>query len=157
MATGAEILTHRLINRERRKRGIPPVRWSREMYRLAKDQAHYCARRGEMVHSGRCALQGGENLCGGEGHYSPRSFVRIWLRSPRHREWMLSPKVKTVAVGIASSKKGMYAAWSFTGREEQLKISLGWILLWLIAMPVGIILYSLGLIWGFLKKLAYKL
>ena len=109
-------VVHKLINQERRKRGLSYVRWNQEMYLLAKDQASYCAKVGRLVHSNRYALQGGENLCGGRGNLSPKSIVRCWMSSKAgHREWLLDPRVKSAGVGIAKSRHGIYAAWAFSG------------------------------------------
>ena len=115
MATPNSIV-HHLINNERRKRRLPYVKWSQEMYRLAKDQANYCARVGRLVHSNRYALQGGENLCGGKGNMSPKAIVNCWMHSKAgHREWLLDTRVKTAGVGISKSRHGTYAAWAFSG------------------------------------------
>ena len=114
MATRAELQTHYLINKERAKRGLKPARWSPVMYDYARDQALKMARLGYTFHSYRCALNGGENVAGGRGHYSPRYFVKGWMRSPQHRAWILDPRVIIAAVGLVHSKKGCYAAWSFS-------------------------------------------
>ena len=66
-----------------------------------------------MCHSGRPALQGGENVCGGKGYFSPRDFVSCWMKSPQHRTWLLDPRVKAAAVGIFRSRYGTYAAWTW--------------------------------------------
>lgn len=107
-------ITHRLINQERKKKGLPPVKWSPKMYRLAKDQSTKMAKAGRLFHSNRPALQGGENICGGKGCFSPKDFVRSWMKSPRHRAWLLDPGVKTAAVSISISKRGTFTAWSFS-------------------------------------------
>ena len=105
---------HDIIKSERRKRGIPTFYWSREMARLAQSQADYCAKVGRMVHSSRYAFQGGENLCGGKGSFSPRQTVNSWLGSPRHREYILSPRVRKAGVGIARRNGKMFYAWAFS-------------------------------------------
>lgn len=105
---------HHLINEERRKRGLPHVYWSKEMYRLAKDQSNKMAKAGFLFHSNRYALQGGENICGGKGYHSAKDFVRNWMGSPRHRAWILDPRVKTAGVGISRSRHGTFAAWAFS-------------------------------------------
>ena len=106
---------HNLISKERHKRGLSHVYWSREMYRLAKDQANYCAKVGKLVHSDRFAFRGGENLCGGKGNFSPKTIVETWMRSKAgHREYLLSPCVRKAAVAISTSKRGTYAAWAFS-------------------------------------------
>lgn len=84
------------------------------MYRLAKGHSNKMAKAGRLFHSGRYALQGGENICGGKGHHSPKDFVTSWMKSSRHRAWLLDARVKTAAVGISDSRYGTYAAWSFS-------------------------------------------
>lgn len=84
------------------------------MYRLAKGHSNKMAKAGRLFHSGRYALQGGENICGGKGHHSPKDFVASWMKSSRHRAWLLDARVKTAAVGISDSRHGTYAAWSFS-------------------------------------------
>jgi len=108
-------VVHKLINEERRKRGVPPVRWNQSLYHLAKQQADYCAKVGRLVHSNRFAFQGGENLCGGKGNMSPKIIVSTWLGSKAgHREYLLSPRAKSGAVAISKSRHGTYCAWSFS-------------------------------------------
>jgi hypothetical protein len=116
MPRRAELRTHRLINLERKKRRLPPVKWSSVMYQLAKSQSRKMAKAGRLFHSRRYALQGGENVSGGRGRLSPKDFVRSWMKSPQHRAWLLSSEVKTAAVGISSSRRGTYAAWSFSAQ-----------------------------------------
>lgn len=113
MPTKAEIITHRLINKERVKRGRGWAKWDPYMYKLAKRLARQMAREGHIFHSDNPALKGGECVAGGKGNHSPRDFLKSWMTSPGHRSWLLTPPVKFAAVGIATSKKGTYAAWSF--------------------------------------------
>jgi len=113
---------HRLINKERHKRGLRHIYWSKEMYRLAKDQASYCAKVGRLVHSNRFAFEGGENLCGGKGNFSPETIVKTWMKSKAgHRENLLSPRARKAAVAIATSKRGTYAAWAFSAQAPDPK------------------------------------
>lgn len=86
------------------------------MYRLAKSHSNKMAKAGRLFHSNRLALLGGENICGGEGHLGPRDFVNSWMKSSRHRAWLLDYRVKAAAVGISNSRYGTYAAWSFTAQ-----------------------------------------
>jgi len=106
---------HDLINYERKKRGIPTAYWSREMAKLAQSQANYCAKVGHLVHSSRFAFRGGENLAQGGSNFSPRAIVNTWLSSRAgHREYLLSPRVKKMGVGIAKSRGRTYVAWAFS-------------------------------------------
>jgi len=114
MPNRAEFITHRLINRERKQKRIPPVRWSQEMYHLAKGHSREMARVGHLFHTGRPALEGGENVTGGKGNHSPKELVKSWMKSPLHREWLLDYRVKFAAVGISRSRHRTFAAWSFS-------------------------------------------
>lgn len=84
------------------------------MYRLARDHSNKMTKAKRLFHSGRYALQGGENISGGKGNHSPKDFVNSWMKSPEHRAWLLDSKVKTAAVGISKSRYGSYATWSFS-------------------------------------------
>jgi len=67
---------HNLINAERADRGLPSVKWSNRMYRLAEDQSSQMAQQDRLFHSSRYALEGGENVWYGEGHsWSPQEIV----------------------------------------------------------------------------------
>lgn len=111
-------IVHRLINEERRRRGLPWVRWSQKMYVLAKDQSNKMAKAGRLFHSNRYALKGGENCWMGKGYSEralPKAIVNSWMKSREgHREWILDPRVKTAAVAISRSKHGTFAAWAFS-------------------------------------------
>ena len=85
------------------------------MARFAQSQADYCAKVGRMVHSNRFAFQGGENLCGGKGSFSPQTIVNTWLKSKAgHREYLLSSRVTKAGVGIAKRDGKMFVAWAFS-------------------------------------------
>ena len=114
MPTKAETYTHRLINKERRNHGLSRVKWSPYLYQLAKNHAKRMAKSGHLFHSNRFAFLGGECVSGGKGDYSPRAFLRSWMKSEPHREYLLHPESRRAAVGIAKSKHGTYAAWSFS-------------------------------------------
>lgn len=115
-------LIHKLINEERRRRGVPPVRWNEELYYMAKQQADYCARVGKLVHCDDFAFNDGEglhgeNLCGGRGNMTPTAIVNSWLKSKAgHRENLLNPQARSAAVAISKSRHGTYCAWEFSDR-----------------------------------------
>ena len=114
----ANSIVHKLINEERKKRGIPSVGWNQRLYYLAKQQADYCAKMGRLVHSNRFAFNGGENLCGGKGDMTPRAIVNTWLKSKAgHQENLLSSRVKSAGVAISRSRHGTYCAWSFSDKS----------------------------------------
>lgn len=113
MPSRTELATHRLINRERRKRGVRQVHWDRRMYRLAKTHSRSMAKARFLFHSDRYALQGGENCYAGTN--SAATIVKTWMRSKAgHREWLLDSRVRKAAVGITARGKTAYVAWSFS-------------------------------------------
>jgi len=110
-----ELLTHRLINRERRRRRIAPVTWDYRLYKLAREHSRAMAHRGHLFHSARPALQGGENCY--MGPHNAYTIVKTWMRSPGHRAWLLDRRVKTAAVALwrgRSRRAYWYASWSFS-------------------------------------------
>ncbi len=122
-------MVHELINRERRKRGVPCVRWNQELYILAKAHSQRMAKAGRPFHSGRFALQGGENTWwSGYHHYYrdpyyneqlARDIVRSWMRSKAgHREWLLDREASDAGVGIAVSGHGVFASWAFADQDH---------------------------------------
>jgi uncharacterized protein YkwD len=59
------------------------------------------ARTGWM--NGRAHWSVGENLAWGSGtHASPGSIVAAWMKSPGHRQNILSPRFRVIGIGIAS-------------------------------------------------------
>jgi hypothetical protein len=45
-----------------------------------------------------------------------QQLVNIWLKSKKHREYLLSPRVRKAGVGISKSKENMYVAWAFSDK-----------------------------------------
>ena len=111
-------IVHGLINEERKRRGLPWVRWSQEMYVLAKGQANKMAKEKRLSHSNRYALKGGECCWGGEGYHAggerlAKDIFKTWMESPPHRAWLLNRTVKRAGTAITGSRTGTYAAWAF--------------------------------------------
>lgn len=109
-----------LVNRRRAEHGVRRLRRESRLERAAGRHAADMRRRGYFAHTGPggptllARLQGagwagvawGEVLafgCGGGG--SPRSVVRMWMRSPGHRAIMLSPAYRRAGIGIAPSRR----------------------------------------------------
>lgn len=115
----------KIINNERRRRGLRYVEWSKEMAHLAYDQAKCCKEIGYLEHSNRYALCGGENLLFIPNQMAtPKKAVGVWMGSSSgHREWLLSPEVKSAGVGIFKGKYkgsyGFYVAWAFTSEHKK--------------------------------------
>jgi uncharacterized protein YkwD len=107
-----------LINAERRRRGLPRLRFNRRLAKAAVRHARDMARHDYFAHdsrdgrnfvdrirrsgyirrsSGGWAL--GENLAWGSGSLaSPRAIVRAWMNSPGHRSNILNRRFREIGV-----------------------------------------------------------
>lgn len=109
-----------LINAERRKRGLPKLRYNRRLATAAGRHARDMVRERYFSHDspsgddfvdrirGAGYLRGrsggwslGENLAWGSGSMaSPRSIVRAWMRSPGHRRNILQRRFREIGVAL---------------------------------------------------------
>ncbi len=112
-----EVQTVYLTNLERRKVGIPPLRWNRELSEAARSfaldvvtnlPAGYCSHTdsagrgpGERMRNAGYTNVGawGENsVC---GYSTPAAAVRAWMSSPSHKANMLDTRFREIGVGYA--------------------------------------------------------
>jgi uncharacterized protein YkwD len=117
----------REIDDARVERGLDGLREHNGLDRAADDQATWMAAANVLAHRpdllGRlrpaCPHQRlwGENLAWMPrgGHLAKRT-VRAWLRSPPHRELLLTRKLDVVGVGAVGGDGGVYVAAEFAGR-----------------------------------------
>jgi len=110
----------RLINAERRHRGIPPLRLSQPLNQAAQQHAEDMAFNDFFSHLGsdgttlrsRLAAAGyessevAENIAAGRA--SPRETVQQWLNSPGHRANLLNPEFTEVGFGYSNSPLGRF-------------------------------------------------
>jgi uncharacterized protein YkwD len=102
-----------LINLERARHGVDPVRMNSQLKDAAEDYACTMASEDFFEHinpvtgegpGDRAAKAGygffsiGENLAG--GHLNPAEAVEAWMESPGHRTNLLSPEWKESGVGV---------------------------------------------------------
>lgn len=109
-----------LINAERRKRGLRPLRHNARLAKAASRHARDMTRRKYFSHTsrggstfvdrilkaryvrsrrGRWVL--GENLAWGSGRYAtPASIVRSWMRSPGHRRNILDRRFRDIGIAL---------------------------------------------------------
>jgi uncharacterized protein YkwD len=124
-----------LINVERAKYGLRPLRLSKRLTRAGRRHALDMARHNYFSHAGRRGssfvdrirragyLHGahrwyvGENLVWGSGdRTSPRAAVQAWMNSPPHRANILTRKYRNIGLGVAydtpvrGQRGAMYAA-----------------------------------------------
>lgn len=117
----AEGRVHRLINEERRRRGLPQLGWDEEAHEEAKEHSCEMADECRLFHSPPGSIYY-ECCWGGEGKIPygeklARMIVKGWMGSREgHREILLSKAVKYMGVGIWRSESGVYATARFRGR-----------------------------------------
>lgn len=109
---------HRLINRERTRRGLPAVRQNNCAKSYAQDWSKVMDRRDLFEHSNlrsffkRCPGFGyvGENIA--LGYLSPESVVDAWMRSPGHRRNILNRKFNVHSTGVVYDRSRQSLVWT---------------------------------------------
>lgn len=110
----------RLVNVERVKRGLPPLKYNYDLGWIArlksKDMvnknyfSHYSPTYGSpfkmMESRGIKFVAAGENIA--KGQKTPAEVMRGWMNSPGHRNNILSPIYKEIGVGVAKLPNGTY-------------------------------------------------
>lgn len=114
-----------LVNRQRAARGIRPLRRDADLSAAATRYARQMVRQRFFDHVspsgstvlGRLKEAGyldgvrsyaiGENIAWGTGRYgTPQSIVASWMRSPGHRENILSREFREIGLGVATGNPG---------------------------------------------------
>jgi uncharacterized protein YkwD len=114
-----------LVNRERRKRGLRPLRANRRLARAARRHAADMLRHGYFSHQSRSganfvsrirrtgylrrahAWLVGENIALGRGRSTtPAAIVRAWMHSPPHRASILRGSFRELGAGVALRTSG---------------------------------------------------
>lgn len=116
---GIEVLER--VNTIRMERGSSELQWDSELYEYSLAHAKDMAAQKELFHSSMYEPFA-ENAWGGEGSksWTAQTIVDSWMNSSMHRTWLLCPSLRHVAVGVAYSNNGMYAAWTFWRSETSL-------------------------------------
>jgi uncharacterized protein YkwD len=108
------ITTLCLLNRERRDRGLRPLRMRKRLSIAARHHSLNMVRRNFFAHGNfvsrilnaryvrrREAWALGENIAWGTGELAtPQSIVKAWMNSPGHRANILSHRFRDIGVGI---------------------------------------------------------
>jgi len=103
---------HKLLNRERTKRGLRYARWNQSLWHGCKSHSNYMLRTKNLVHAPMGDIpSGGECICGGKDNHSPRTIVKSWMNSQGHKELILNPNIGSHAIAVSSGKQGTYATW----------------------------------------------
>jgi uncharacterized protein YkwD len=116
LTIGVEVLEK--VNAIRKERGSSILQWDDKLYEYSLAHANNMAIQKELFHSSMYEPYA-ENAWGGEGskNWTAQTIVDSWMGSDMHRTWLLCPNLRHVAVGVAYSTNGMYAAWTFWRSE----------------------------------------
>lgn len=113
-----------LVNNERIKAGVPPVRINNQLSESAHDYAQYLGEARFFGHVGpdgstlvtrntragyKDALWMGENIAA--GYFSAESAVAAWMQSLPHRSNMLDPNFSEVGISCVVVKGSPYACY----------------------------------------------
>lgn len=109
-------------NKLRAQHGLAPVKRDGNLDKVSQDWANHLAQIDELNHRPHFIDKypsylnrgGSENILQAWDKYSAHELVQIWYNSPGHRANMLSPKAKSLGVGMATRHDGkLYAVQNF--------------------------------------------
>ena len=113
----------RLVNVERAKNGLQPLKENWELSRVARYKSQDMANKNYFSHTsptygspfrmmesfGIRYSAAGENIA--MGQQTPQAVMNAWMNSPGHRSNILSPSYGQIGVGLAKNKNGR-AYWT---------------------------------------------
>lgn len=108
----------RLVNLERSKNGLQPLKENWELSRVARYKSQDMANKNYFSHTsptygspfrmmesfGIRYSAAGENIA--KGQKTPQAVMTAWMNSPGHRSNILSPSYTQIGVGLAKNKSG---------------------------------------------------
>ena len=113
-----------LLNYQRKIQGLPVLDWNEDVAKIARIHSEDMANKRYFSHTGSDGLQVnkradqlgvrhwraiGENIAYNRGFENPVEFaVERWMKSPSHKQNLLSGQWKESGVGIAVTKDGTY-------------------------------------------------
>ena len=113
-----------LLNYQRGIQGLPQLAWSEDLAKIARTHSEDMARKKYFSHTGSDGSQVnkradslgvrhwraiGENIAYNRGFENPVEFaVERWMKSPSHRQNLLSGQWKESGIGIAVTPDGTY-------------------------------------------------
>jgi uncharacterized protein YkwD len=111
-----------LVNRQRRRFGLPRLRQSRRLDRSAQDWTNTMVADGSFTHgsnfAGRITAAGfrwstaGENIA--VGFHTAASVVNGWMSSQGHCRNILTPTFRDIGVGVSNHGVGPYPSGTWT-------------------------------------------
>ena len=106
-----------IVNERRRESGLPPVKWSDDMAKVARLHSENMAKLKFFSHAGQDGMMVsdradnlgfykwkaiGENIAYNRGYDNPADFAcERWMLSPTHRENILNKRWQEAAIGLA--------------------------------------------------------
>lgn len=123
--------TVKLINKQRKKRGLKPVRCTAKLLKAAlihsKDMcereffSHADPEGNRFVHRfkkvGIVSHTGGENIAMGQS--TPQQVVKGWMKSKGHRENILDAEYRRMGIGFVPCDDNPYWTQTFAGRAPK--------------------------------------
>ncbi|QXM06413.1 SafA/ExsA family spore coat assembly protein [Crassaminicella indica] len=108
----------RLVNAEREKMGLKPLKENWELSRIARYKSRDMKEQGYFSHTspiygtpfemiknfGLSYSYAGENIA--KGQKTPKEVMMAWMNSPGHRKNILSPNYTEIGIGYAKDEKG---------------------------------------------------
>jgi hypothetical protein len=120
-------------NAERVQRGLQPLRWDSALYVAANYHAHQMAERDSISHqyegepelSARGQEAGARFSVIAENVATAPSAIMIqdaWMKSPKHRENLLDPRVDSIGIRVVSRDGQLFAVEDFDRSVMQLSL-----------------------------------
>ena len=113
-----------ILNQRRAEKGLPAIKWSEDMAKVARVHSlemaqfnyfSHAGRDGKMVND-RADLLGfsnwqalGENIAFSRGYEKPAELAcEGWMKSPAHRDNILNTRWKEAGIGVAQAADGSF-------------------------------------------------
>ena len=104
-------LVERYINAERKEHGLNPLSIDAKLMALAQKHSDYMAKTKIYKHSGLNydeAITHIASILESSHKQSAGCAVGQWMDSPRHREALLDPDLKTFGIGVQENNSGFF-------------------------------------------------
>lgn len=102
-----------LVNSQRAANGLPALVWDSNLESTSAVRSQECSisfshtrPNGRAWYTVNSAIMGGENLA--YGYYDASSAVNAWMASPTHKENILWPSFRKIAITIYAADDGTY-------------------------------------------------
>ena len=86
----------KLINEERKKHDLPPLKLSAKMDEQAQSWAEHMHKMGKLKHGG---FKGDRGQCIAEGQNSPEAVTKAWMSDAGHRNILLGKSYHELGAG----------------------------------------------------------